>query len=508
MPPDRVSRPAAQLLSGPSTGLLRDNTSPVNFPLPYSGWFERVADPPGNAKACHEDHEEWERSGVKRLPSCRLRELRDQCFSPRPPRGRVSSEVDAFLCALCASAVDFCLSVSFMRDLMQNALSGLRVLDLSRLLPGPFCSMLMADLGADVIKIEEPRIGDYIRWWHPKIGNNSGYHVVLNRNKRSLTLDLKRQEGREIFQRLAAGADVVLEGFRPGVMGKLGLGFEHLEKINPRLVYCSITGYGARGGFAHKAGHDINYLALNGALSYSGKEAPTTTGVQIADLGGGALLAAFAIMAALFARVQTGRGQFVDISMTDGAFAWNCLRLGKFIADGKIPAPGDDILNHGLACYNIYETADGRHMSLGALEPRFWQSFCRAAGKKEWDVPDYFEPGEHQKALVSDVAEFFLKKTQAEWVEHFKEADCCCEPVLNLKEAAESQLLKDRNMVIDLVHQSWGAYRQLGVAPKFSLTPGSIQSHAPELGEHNQQILGELGFTAEQINELQHSGVI
>jgi crotonobetainyl-CoA:carnitine CoA-transferase CaiB-like acyl-CoA transferase len=368
--------------------------------------------------------------------------------------------------------------------------------------------MLLADLGADVIKVEEPKTGDYIRWWHPRIGNNSGFHVVLNRNKRSLTLDLKSPEGKGIFEKLAAGADVVLEGFRPGVMGKLGLGFEDLERINPRLVYCSITGYGARGVFAHKAGHDINYLSLNGVLSYSGKESPTVSGVQIADLGGGGLLAAFSIMAALFARERLGRGQFVDISMTDGAFAWNCLRWGKFVADGKVPAPGDDILNQGLACYNIYETKDGRHMSLGALEPRFWKSFCRAAGKRDWDVPDYFEPGEHQKELIAGVSEFFLQKSQAEWVEDFKEADCCCEPVLNLDEAAKGDLMKDREMVIDLIHQSWGAYRQLGIAPKFSLTPGSLRFHAPDLGEHTRGILEELGFAGERIARLQDSGVI
>jgi len=391
---------------------------------------------------------------------------------------------------------------------MQGALSGLKVLDLSRLLPGPFCSMLIADLGADVVKVEDPRIGDYIRWWPPKIGGNSGFHVVLNRNKRSLTLNLKSPEGKSIFEKLAAEADVVLEGFRPGVMAKLGLSFQDLERINPRLVYCSITGYGTRSILAHKAGHDVNYLALNGVLSYSGKESPAMAGVQIADLGGGGLLAAFAIMAALFAREKLGRGQFVDISMTDGAFAWNCLRLGKFIADGIVPAPGDDLLNHGLACYNIYETKDGRHMSLGALEPQFWKSFCRAAGHPQWDTPGYFEPGEHQKELTESVSEFFRQKSQSEWVEHFKDTDCCCEPVLNLREAMEGELMKDREMVVDLVHQSWGAYKQLGIAPKFSLTPGSLSSHAPELGEHTRPILEQLGYSPARIEELKSSGLI
>jgi crotonobetainyl-CoA:carnitine CoA-transferase CaiB-like acyl-CoA transferase len=368
--------------------------------------------------------------------------------------------------------------------------------------------MLMADLGADVIKVEDPKMGDYIRWWPPKIGLNSGFHVVLNRNKRSLTLNLKHPEAKVIFEKLAAGADVVLEGFRPGVMAKLGLGYKSLEQINPRLVYCAISGYGADGVLVNKTGHDVNYLGLSGVLSYSGKDSPTMAGVQIADVGGGGLLAAFAVMAALFARERLGRGQFVDISMADGSFAWNCLRLGKFIADGKVPEPGDDLLNHGLACYNIYQTLDGRYMSLGALEPQFWQSFCQTAGRPQWDTPLYFEPGAHQKELTESVSEFFRQKSMAEWVEHFKDANCCCEPVLNLDEVMESELMKGRAMVVDLVHESWGAYKQLGIAPKFSLTPGSLTSHAPELGEHTGPILEELGYSAAKIEDLKNSGIV
>ena len=391
---------------------------------------------------------------------------------------------------------------------MEGALSGLKVLDLTRLLPGPFCSMLMADLGADVIKVEEPKIGDYIRAWPPKIGGNSGYHAVLNRNKRSLTLNLKDPEGKAIFEKLAAGADVVLEGFRPGVMGKLGLDFRSLERINPRLVYCSISGYGADGILANKAGHDINYLALSGVLSHSGKDRPTVSGVQIADIGGGALMAAFSIMAALFARERLGRGQFIDISMTDGSLAWNCMRWGKFIAGGQVPTPGDDMLNHGVACYNIYRTADGRYMSLGALEPQFWKAFCRAAGRPEWDTPLYFEPGAHQKELIDSVSEFFRQKTMAEWVEFLKDTDCCCEPILNLDEVMESRLMKERAMVVDLVHASWGAYKQLGIAPKFSLTPGALKSHAPGLGEHTRPILEQLGYSPAGIEELKRAGTV
>lgn len=390
-----------------------------------------------------------------------------------------------------------------------GALSGFKILDLSRLLPGPFCSMLLADMGADVIKVEDPKLGDYIRWWPPRVGKNSGFHVVLNRNKRSLSLNLKAPEGRDIFLKLVRDADVVLEGFRPGVMAKLGLGYDTLAAINPRLVYCAITGYGSDGPLALKAGHDINYLALNGVLSYCGRDGlPTLPAVQIADLGGGALYAAFSIVTALLARERLGKGQCIDISMTEGAFTWHCLRWGRFLGDGQTPAPGDDFLNHGYACYNIYETRDGRHMSLGALEPQFWKAFCRTVGRPEWDQPSYFEPGPHQKTLQEAIAALFKEKTLAQWTEIFQGSDCCCEPILNLAEVMEDPQMKARGMVVDLVHESWGAYRQLGIAPKFSLTPGSLRTHAPELGEHTDEILKGLQYSREELEALRSSGVI
>jgi crotonobetainyl-CoA:carnitine CoA-transferase CaiB-like acyl-CoA transferase len=391
----------------------------------------------------------------------------------------------------------------------EGALSGLKVLDLSRLLPGPFCSMLLADMGADVIKVEDPKEGDYIRRWPPQIGKNSGFHVVLNRNKRSLTLNLKLPEGRDLFKRLIREADVLLEGFRPGVMTRLGLDFGILKNINPQLIYCAITGYGTEGQRSRKAGHDINYLALSGILSYSGRDGkPTMTGVQIADLGGGALLAAFSIVTALLARERLGVGQFIDVPMMDGALSWNCLRWGKYIADEKIPFPGDDFLNHGFACYNIYETRDGRHMSLGALEPGFWTAFCEAATHPEWDRPDYFDPGPHQKVLQQELTSFFRQKTMAEWVDYFQGTDCCCEPIMNLAEVMDDSDMRARQMVVDMMHENWGAYRQLGIAPKFSLTPGVIKTHAPELGEHTRSILGELGISSDEIEALRMKGAV
>jgi crotonobetainyl-CoA:carnitine CoA-transferase CaiB-like acyl-CoA transferase len=396
-----------------------------------------------------------------------------------------------------------------MEGMMEGALSGIKVLDLSRLLPGPFCSMLLADMGADVIKVEDPKRGDYIRWWPPLVGKNSGFHVVLNRNKRSLTLNLKVPEGRDLFLRLVGEADVVLESFRPGVMKRLGVGYEALEVVNPRLVYCAITGYGSAGLRSQKAGHDLNYLALNGVLSYCGRDGqPTMSGVQIADLGGGGLLAAFSIVTALLARERLGKGQFIDVPMMDGALAWNCLRWGKYLGDGKIPCPGDDFLNHGCACYNIYETRDGRHMSLGALEPQFWSAFCDAASHPEWNRPDYFDPGPHQQDLQREIASYFRQGTLAEWVEHFKDTDCCCEPIKNLEEIMDDPDMRARQMVVDMVHESWGAYRQLGIASKFSLTPGTIRSHAPQLGEHTRAILSDLDVSPGEIETLYAKGAV
>jgi len=392
---------------------------------------------------------------------------------------------------------------------LEAALAGVRILDLSRLLPGPFCTMLLADFGADVIKVEEPHRGDYIREWPPRIGKNSGFHVVLNRNKRSLTLNLKSPEGKEIFRQLARQADVVLEGFRPGVMARLGLDYESLRAFNPLLIYVALSGYGDHGPRAQRAGHDINYLALSGILSYSGRDDRLTLpGVQIADLGGGALLASFSLVLALLVRERQGEGQYLDLAMLDGSFMWNCLRWGKYLADGQIPHPGDDILNHGFACYNLYETKDGRYMSLGALEPQFWRAFCAAVAHPEWDQANYIEPGPHQEPLKEAVAATFKERTQAEWMAHFAKHDSCCEPVLNLEEASREPHIRARQLVVDLGHESWGAYRQLGIAPKFSRTSGTLRSHAPELGEHTGAILQGLGYGPDQVEELRQQGVV
>jgi crotonobetainyl-CoA:carnitine CoA-transferase CaiB-like acyl-CoA transferase len=274
------------------------------------------------------------------------------------------------------------------RDGMVQPLSGCLVLDLTRLLPGPYCTLLLADFGADVIKVEDPGLGDYARWNEPKVGEDSAFFSSLNRNKKSVTLNLKTAEGKELFLRLVEQADILVESFRPGVMDRLGLGYATLKTVNPRLIYSAITGYGQDGPYAGYPGHDINYLSYAGMLELQGErnQKPTPPVVQVADLGGGALMAAVGILLAMQARQQTGEGQFVDISMTDGVISWLQTILPNYLANNELPKRGEMTLSGEKACYAVYETADGRYIAVGALEAKFWQEFCLGIGR-----PDFVE---------------------------------------------------------------------------------------------------------------------
>lgn len=392
-------------------------------------------------------------------------------------------------------------------------LEGVKVLDLSRLLPGPFCSLLLADLGAEVLKVEDTGMGDYVRWTPPYIGEedakrrgvHSAQFMALNRNKQSIQLDLKNDSAKEILLKLVADYDVVLESFRPGVLDKLGVGYDRMKEVNPALVYCAITGYGQDGPFKTRAGHDMNYLGLNGLLALTGAKdgPPVQAAGQIADIGGGAQNAAIAILAALVKRQATGEGSNIDISMTDGAMSWLAMPAASALA-GDVRHRGDVDLAGKWACYMPYEAADG-WISCGALEPKFWKSFCEGV-----DRPDLIEK---QFALAgsdecAEIAEVFRSKTRAEWATFNDERDCCIEPILELDEALESDLVRERKMVMSIDQPGIGEVQQL--APPFVIDGERLNRSeaAPGFGEHTNAVLNRLGYDEAAIEELRASGAV
>jgi alpha-methylacyl-CoA racemase len=396
---------------------------------------------------------------------------------------------------------------------MSGALDDVTVLDLTRLLPGGFCSLLLADFGADVIKVEDTAMGDYVRWAppyygeesHQPLGTRSALYLALNRGKRSIRLDLKSAAGRDAFLRLAGEADVVLESFRPGVLNKLGCGYDVLSEANPGIVYCAITGYGQTGPHTARAGHDMNYLGLTGLLGMTGEPGgrPIQAAGQIADIGGGALMAAFGVMAALRERERSGEGQFVDISMTDGALAWLAMVAAQYLCDGELPQRGHGMLNGGAACYLPYECADGGWVTCGALEPKFWQAFCDGVGRPDLLEYQFAPPGSEGREKVADV---FRSRTRAEWQAFNDQHDAMIEPVLDLDEALESELVRERGMVVELDQPALGTVRLLGVPIKLSRTEGDPTRPAPSLGEHTAEVLSEAGFSEDEVDALLTSG--
>lgn len=379
---------------------------------------------------------------------------------------------------------------------VQRPLEGIRVLDLSRLLPGPFLTMVLADLGADVVKIEDPKVGDYLRVFPPVKGGVAGRYLAVNRGKRSLAMDLKQAAHVEAFLALVERADVVIESFRPGVMAKLGLGYDVLAARNPRLVMCSISGYGATGPYAHRAGHDLNYVGLAGVLAM-GAEAPghgpAMPGVQIADLAGGALWSATGILAALVGRERTGRGAHLDISMTEGALTLLAAELGNLDC-GARPTRGAETLNGGVACYGVYRTADDRYLSVGALEPKFYVAFSTAIGRKP-DVSELVAPPAKQAQIRAEIAAILASRTRAEWLEILAAHDCCCEPVLELDELAAHPLHVAREVFFTLDGGALGPIAQVRTPLG---TPASPRL-PPTLGQHSREVLTEYGLDAAQI---------
>jgi alpha-methylacyl-CoA racemase len=396
---------------------------------------------------------------------------------------------------------------------MSLPLEGVRVLDLSRLLPGGFCSLLLADFGADVVKVEDTGMGDYVRWSPPYYEGaddsaKSALFLALNRNKRSVRIDLKTEQGREVLLRLAKDADVLLESFRPGVLDRLGVGYDVLREANPGLVICAITGYGQDGPLRNRSGHDMNYLGLVGLLGLTGESdgPPIQAAGQIADVGGGALMGAFGILAALRHRDATGEGQVVDVSMADGSLSWLAMVAARYFADGVVPHRGGLELAGSLVCYRPYECADG-WVTLGALEPKFWQAWCRGVGREDLIEKQFEAPG---SAAHVEVQSIFMERTRAQWEAFAGEHDCCLEPVLDLDEALSSDLVRAREMVVE--HEQPGAtetIRLLGVPIKLSQTPGDAgQRPGPALGEHTAEVLEAAGYSAAEIAALEESGAV
>jgi alpha-methylacyl-CoA racemase len=393
-----------------------------------------------------------------------------------------------------------------------GALSDVKVLDLSRLLPGGFCSLLLADFGAEVLKVEDTGMGDYVRWAIPKYEGaedsaSAAYFLALNRGKKSIRINLKSEEGREVLLKLVKEYDVVLESFRPGVLDRLGVGYERMKQENPRLVYCAITGYGQDGPYRDRSGHDMNYLGLIGLLGLTGdKEGPPVQAAgQVADLGGGALMAAFGIMAALRERDRSGEGQLVDVSMADGSLSWLAMVAAKYFADKVPPQRGDLELAGSLVCYRPYACADG-YVTLGALEPKFWQAWCRGIGREDLIEKQFERPGSETHAEVERI---FLERTRAEWQEFATHNDCCLEPVLDLDEALDSDLVRAREMVVE-VDQPGAAepVKLLGAPVKLSRTPAEPTSPGPALGEHTREVLTGLGYSEDDIAALTEAGAV
>ena len=378
-------------------------------------------------------------------------------------------------------------------------LAGIRVLDLTRLLPGPVATLHLADLGAEVIKIEDPQVGDYARTLGTGTGEDSAYFRMINRNKQGLRLDLKKPAGVEVFMRLAATADVIVDSFRPGVMDKLGIGYVAVAAVNPKIAYCSISGYGQDGPYRDLAGHDINYLGYAGVLDQIGREGgdPALPNFQIADLLGGALTAAMGILAAVLEAQRSGQGRYIDVAMTDSVLAHTYFTMLRLNDAGQSAPRGADLLSGGLPCYATYRCADGRHIAVGALEGKFWQSCCAVLGRPEW-IKRQWDAG-----LRGEMAALFATRPRDEWAALFAAVDCCVTPILSPEEALANEQIAARRMVL-----RDDGLTQFAPPLKLSGYEFTIRQPAPKVGEHNVEILRGAGYSDAEIAALAAAGVI
>ena len=382
---------------------------------------------------------------------------------------------------------------------MTLALEGIKVLDLSRTVPGPFCTMVLADMGADVIKIEAP---GYQMGMLPDQGKQAAYDF-LSRNKKSIVLNLKTAEARGVFHKLATEADAVVEAFRPGVTKKLGVDYNTISELNPRIVYCSLTSFGQDGPYRDLPGHDPNYISIGGAVGLTGDREgdPVIIRAALGDIGS-ALHAVIGILCALVARDKTGRGQYVDISMTDSVLPFLTVSLLRYFREGFIPKRG-----WPSPTINVWKTKDGKFVSTGLIEPYFWERFCYALGREDL-IPHQRAKGEKLQEVHSAIKETFLTKTRDEWFQIMKDADTCVSPVLELDEVVNDPQLLSRDMFPEFDHPTEGKVRHLGMPIKLSETPAKFRGFAPLIGQHTEEVLQGLGYTKNQIEEMRKSGAI
>jgi len=379
---------------------------------------------------------------------------------------------------------------------VSGALTGVKVLDLSRLLPGPYCSMILADHGAEVVAVEDRRFVE-----------DGMFFKDLYRNKRHISLNLKASEGWEVFFRMAENADIILEGFRPGVVERLGVDYESVRKINPKIIYCSITGYGQTGPLRHKAGHDVNYLSTAGVLDLIGQKEspPTIPGVQIADIAG-AMNGVIGILLALFARERSGKGQYIDISMTDSLLGFLTLPVLLGQLSGKTFGRSESLLSHRYACYNTYETSDGRYLAIGAVERRFWRNLCEHLKVPEFTDLQYDE--ERRGEITACLRTIFKKKPLVVWDGELSRIEVCHSVIQQLEEVLQAPLFVERDMVVEQRQENGPSLKALGIPVKLSETPGSLRTHPVGFGENSREVLRELGYSEETIEDYCQKGVV
>lgn len=392
-----------------------------------------------------------------------------------------------------------------------SILNGLKILDFSSMVPGPFATMMFADLGADVVHVESSKRVDMMRIMPPYDQDKESYiHQHLNRNKKSISLNLKTDEAVDIVKQLISEYDIIIEGFRPGVMKRLGLDYETLKEVNEKIIYCSVTGYGQTGPLANRPGHDNNYLSIAGVLNHSRhkKQKPVAMGIQISDFAGGAMHVAIAVLAAVYQRTMKGIGQYIDVSMTDAVFTMNALYGTQYFASGRIPQPEDEILNGGTF-YDYYETKDGRFFSVGSLEPHFRKLLCEALGIPELIDSTFNDSAYTQIRFKEAICDSFQSKTFNEWLDIFGEDfNGCVEPVLDFEEACQHPQIVARDLLVDVPKTDGTVQKQIGTAIKFQHIDPIYQFVGAKLGEHTEEILFKFGYTNEKIEQLKQNGVL